>query len=77
MYTLVSQGRMNIYLYLFDESSLLKTQVPHKSYIYLRYANTIEGKLMLPSRSCNTSEISNVLYKTNRIYYNDVLIYKK
>ena len=74
MYRLISQGGININS--IDERSLSKNKELPKGLIYLRYTNTIQGKLMWSNRSYNTSEISNALYKTNKIYDNDVVIYK-
>ncbi|RCV66161.1 putative membrane protein [Methanophagales archaeon] len=68
LYKLISQGKINIGS--IDERSLFKNKELPKGYIYIRI-------LMWSSGSYDISEISNRLYKTNKVYDSDVAIYKK
>ena len=76
MYRLISQGGIDIgYI---DEYSLFKNKELASGYIYFRYINSIQGKLIKGDGSIyDIEEISSTLHNINKIYDNSIVIYKK
>lgn len=70
----ISQGKRNPYS--IRAYSLFTNKELTSGYTFLRYTNSVQGKLISYTYIYDVAEISNTLYRLNKIYDNDAWIYK-